>query len=168
VQQLADASRRTAVLIATTYAAKLHGGQTSVVIPNKGAVADLEVKLEFVSQHERSGGNRQGKCSVIVPHSRGLHLTLTWVVSATRQQTNVFPQPIKSELAWPFSAGTTSSVDLFEVEISQIHVTACQDVYGENIFPFVKANFEKLRSEIPVVPLAPSQRVCRIICRGDL
>jgi hypothetical protein len=34
-------------LIAATYAAKLHGRQTSVIIPNKDALADLEVELDF-------------------------------------------------------------------------------------------------------------------------
>jgi hypothetical protein len=59
-------------------------------------------------------------------------------------------------------------VDWFEIEISQIHVAVRQDVYGENIFPFAEPNSEKLRSQIPVVPLTPGQRVRRIICRRDL
>ena len=61
-----------------------------------------------------------------------------------------------------------SSVDLFEVEISQIHVPASQYVYSENIFPFAEMNFEELRSQIPVVPLTPGQGICRIICGRDL
>jgi hypothetical protein len=58
--------------------------------------------------------------------------------------------------------------DLFEVEISQVHITVRQYVHGENISPFVETNLEKLRSQIPVVPLTPGQRVCGIICRRNL
>ena len=61
-----------------------------------------------------------------------------------------------------------SRVDRFEVEICQVHVPQRQDVYGEDVFPFVEMNFEKLRSQIPVVPLAPRQRVRGIVCGGDL
>ena len=46
-------------------------------------------------------------------------------------------------------------MDGFEVEISQIHVAVRHYVYGENIFPFAQTDFEKLRSEIPMVPLTP-------------
>jgi hypothetical protein len=61
-------------------------------------------------------------------------------------------------------SSSTSSVELFEVETSQIHVAVRQYVYGEDVFPFVETNLEKLRRQIPVVPLTPGQRVCRIIC----
>src|SRR5580658_2569257 len=57
---------------------------------------------------------------------------------------------------------------LLEVEVGEVHVAAGQYVYGENVFPFVEADLEKLRSQIPVVPLPPGYRVCRIICRSDL
>jgi hypothetical protein len=64
-------------------------------------------------------------------------------------------------------AASISFVNPFEVEISQIHVSVRQYVYGENIFPFAQTDFEKLRSQIPMVPLTPGKRVCRIICRPD-
>jgi hypothetical protein len=61
-----------------------------------------------------------------------------------------------------------SSVILFEVKIRQIHVTAGQDVDGENIPPLAKANLEERRSQVPVMPLTPSHGVCRVICCWDL
>src|SRR5579864_885284 len=61
-----------------------------------------------------------------------------------------------------------SFVDFFEVEIGKIHVAERQYVDGEDILPFAQTDFEKLRSQVPMVPLTPSQRVCRIICGGDL
>jgi hypothetical protein len=64
--------------------------------------------------------------------------------------------------------GSISSVDLFEVEISQIHVAIRQYVYGENVLAFAERNCEKLRSQIPVVPLTPGHRICRIIRCRDL
>src|ERR1700747_2831614 len=57
---------------------------------------------------------------------------------------------------------------LFEVEIGQIHVTAGQDVDGENIPPLAKANLGEGRSQVPMVPLTPSHGVCRVICCWDL
>jgi hypothetical protein len=86
---------------ATAYAAKLPGGQTSVIILNKDAEADLEVEIDFgrdvngvvktETLHAPALGSReahittatttaslkQGKCSVTVPHATGLRLTLT-------------------------------------------------------------------------------------------
>jgi hypothetical protein len=59
-------------------------------------------------------------------------------------------------------------VDGFKVEISQIHVTVRQYVYGGNVLAFGEMNFEKLRHHTPVVPLAPGQRVCRVIRSRDL
>ena len=59
-------------------------------------------------------------------------------------------------------------VDRFEVEISQIHVTVRQYVYGEIVLPLAERNFEKLRSQIPVVPLTPGQRICRVMRCRDL
>src|SRR6266852_2532299 len=85
---------------ATAYAAKLPGRQTSVIILNKDAAADLEVELDFgrdasgVVQNEtlhapaldsreahittptKTDFLKQGKCSVIVPHATGLRLTV--------------------------------------------------------------------------------------------
>jgi hypothetical protein len=43
-------------------------------------------------------------------------------------------------------------VDRIEGEIGQIHITERQYVDGENILPCSETNFEKLRSQIPVVP----------------
>jgi len=65
-------------------------------------------------------------------------------------------------------AAFISSADRFEVEISQVHVSVRQYVHGENIFPFAQVDFEKLRSQIPMVPLTPGNGVCRIIGCGDL
>jgi len=56
-------------------------------------------------------------------------------------------------------APSISLVNPFEVEIGQIHVAVRNDVYGENIFSFVEADFEKLRSQIPMVPLTSGKRV---------
>jgi hypothetical protein len=42
--------------------------------------------------------------------------------------------------------------DLFEIEISQIHVSVGQYVHGENIVPFSQTDFEKLWRQIPMVP----------------
>jgi hypothetical protein len=86
---------------ATAYAAKLPGGQTSVIILNKDATADLEVELDFgrgvsgaveteilrapaldsreahITTSTKTDSFKQGKCSVTVPHATGLRLTLT-------------------------------------------------------------------------------------------
>src|SRR5580704_9778928 len=70
------------------------------------------------------------------------------------------------QLEW--AAATLLSADPFEVEIGEIHVSVRQYVDGENIFSFAETDFEKLRSQIPMVPLTPGQWVCRIICCGDL
>ena len=84
---------------ATAYAAKLRSGQTSVIILNKDAVADVEVELDFgrgasgavetemlhapaldsreayITTSTKSVSLKQGKCSVIVPHASGLRVT---------------------------------------------------------------------------------------------
>src|ERR1700691_600608 len=86
---------------ATTYAAKLPGGQTSVIILNKDAGADLDVELDFgrgtrgaveaeklyapaldsreahITTSMKPDSLKQDKCSVTVPHATGLRLTLT-------------------------------------------------------------------------------------------
>jgi hypothetical protein len=86
---------------ATAYAAKLPGGQTSVIILNKDAAVDLEVELDFgrgvsgaarteilhapaldsreahITTSTRTDSLKQGKCSVTVSHATGLRLTLT-------------------------------------------------------------------------------------------
>ena len=85
---------------ATAYAAKLPGGQTSVIILNKDAAADLEVELDFgrdasgvvqtetlhapaldsreahITTSTKSDSLKQGKCSMTVPHATGLRLTV--------------------------------------------------------------------------------------------
>jgi hypothetical protein len=91
---------QTAGVNATAYAAKLPGGQTSVIILNKDAAADVEVELTFSSSRRGSietetlqaptldsreahlaAGKpeslKQGKCVVVVPHASGLRVTLT-------------------------------------------------------------------------------------------
>src|SRR3984893_12054156 len=86
---------------ATAYAAKLAGGQTSVIILNKDAVADVEVELDFghgmsgavksetlhapgldrrethITTSTKSDSLKQGKYSVTVPHATGLRVTLS-------------------------------------------------------------------------------------------
>jgi hypothetical protein len=86
---------------ATGYAAKLSAGQTSVIILNKDAVADLEIELDFgpgmsgaaetetllapaLDSREahfiastKAESLKQGKCSVIVPRATGLRVTVT-------------------------------------------------------------------------------------------
>ena len=86
---------------ATAYAAKLPGGQTSVIILNKDAAADLEVELDFgrdasgvvqtetlhapgldsreahITTSTKTDSLKQGKCSVTVPHATGLRVTLS-------------------------------------------------------------------------------------------
>jgi hypothetical protein len=92
---------QTAGANATAYAAKLPGGQTSVIILNKDAGADVEVELDFgrgvggavetellhapaldsreahITSATKTGSLKQGKCSLTVPHATGLRLTLT-------------------------------------------------------------------------------------------
>jgi len=53
-------------------------------------------------------------------------------------------------------------------KISEIHVAGRHYVNREKIFAFVEMNFEKLSRQIPVVPLTPDQRVCRIVRSRDL
>jgi hypothetical protein len=84
---------------ATAYAAKLPDGHTSVIILNKDAAADLEVKLDFgrdasgvvqtetlhaaaldsreahITTSTKTESLKQGKCSVTVPHASGLRVT---------------------------------------------------------------------------------------------
>jgi hypothetical protein len=84
---------------ATAYAAKLPGRQTSVIILNKDAVADLEIELDFgrdvngvvqtetlnapaldsreahIAASTKSISLKQGRCSVTVPHASGLRVT---------------------------------------------------------------------------------------------
>jgi hypothetical protein len=86
---------------ATAYAAKLPGNQTSVIILNKDAAADLEVELDFgrdasgvvqietlhapaldsreahITTSTKNESLKQGKYSVSVPHATGVRLTLT-------------------------------------------------------------------------------------------
>jgi hypothetical protein len=85
---------------ATAYAAKLAGGQTSVIILNKDATVDLEVELDsgrdasgvvqtetlhapaldsreaHITMATKTDSLKQGKCSVTVPHATGLRVTL--------------------------------------------------------------------------------------------
>jgi hypothetical protein len=85
----------------TAYAAKLPGGQTSVIILNKDAAADLDVELDFgrgvsgaveteilhapaldsreahITTSTETDALKEGKCSLTVPHATGLRLTLT-------------------------------------------------------------------------------------------
>jgi len=85
---------------ATAYAAKLPGGQTSVIILNKDAAADLEVELDFgrgmggvvetetlqapalesreahITTSTKIGSLKQGKCSIIISRATGLRLTV--------------------------------------------------------------------------------------------
>ena len=92
---------RAAGVNATAYAAKLPGGQTSVIILNKEAAGDLEVELDFgrgvsgaveteilhapslesreahITTSTKTDSLKQGACSVTVPHATGLRLTLT-------------------------------------------------------------------------------------------
>jgi len=84
---------------ATAYAAKLPGGHASVIILNKDAAADLEVKLDFgrdasgvvqtetlhapaldsreahITTATKTDSLKQGKCSVTVPRATGLRVT---------------------------------------------------------------------------------------------
>jgi hypothetical protein len=86
---------------ATAYAAKLPTGHISVIILNKDAAADLEVEFDFgqnargvvqtetlhapaldsreahITTSTKADALKQGKCSVIVPHTTGLRVTLS-------------------------------------------------------------------------------------------
>lgn len=86
---------------ATAYAARLPGGQTSVIILNKDAGADLEVELDFgrgvsgaveteilhapaldsreahITTSTKTDSLKQGKYFATVPHATGLRLTLS-------------------------------------------------------------------------------------------
>jgi len=68
----------------------------------------------------------------------------------------LIPKKVSSLTVWRWGGF------LFEIEISQVHAAVRQYVHGKNIFPFAQMNFEKLRGQIPVVPLPPGYRVCRI------
>jgi len=85
---------------ATAYAAKLPGGQTSVIILNKAAVTELEVELDFgrgmggvveietlqapalesreahITTSTKIGSLKQGRCSAIISCATGLRLTV--------------------------------------------------------------------------------------------
>jgi len=85
---------------ATAYAAKLSDGQTSVIILNKEALADIEIELEFglrmsgnvetetlqapalesreanITTSKKVDSLKQGKCTVVVPRASGLRLTV--------------------------------------------------------------------------------------------
>jgi hypothetical protein len=85
---------------ATAYAAKMSDGQTSLIVLNKDAVADLELELDFgrgvsgplqtetlrapaldsreaqITTSTESDSLKQGKCSITVPHASGLRLTV--------------------------------------------------------------------------------------------
>ena len=85
---------------ATAYAAKLVGGQTSVIILNKDAEKDVEVMLDFgrsakgavavetlhapaldsrkaqITKSEKADSLMGGTCSIAVPHATGVRLTL--------------------------------------------------------------------------------------------
>ena len=86
---------------ATAYAAKLPNGQTSVIILNKDAAADLEVELDFgrgargavhtetlhapavdsreahITASTKTESLKQGRCSGTVAHASGLRVTLS-------------------------------------------------------------------------------------------
>jgi len=86
---------------ATAYASKLPGGQTSVIILNKDAVADLEVELDFgrdtsgaveietlhapaldsreaqITASGKADSLKMGKYSVPVPRATGLRVTVS-------------------------------------------------------------------------------------------
>lgn len=85
---------------ATAYAAKLPGGERSVIILNKHTLANLEVELDFghdvsgaleietlhapapdsrealLVASGKGGSVKQGKCSVTIPSAAGLRLTM--------------------------------------------------------------------------------------------
>ena len=86
---------------ATAYAAKLSDGQTSVIVLNKEALANIEIELEFrlgmsraleteslqapaLESHEvhittskKLNWLKQGKYTVVVPRASGLRLTIS-------------------------------------------------------------------------------------------
>src|SRR5258708_3863543 len=97
-----------------------------------------------------------------------VHNYLSWSLCTAQIKTPAScPTQAKTELEWYHRPGSTLWVNRFEVEISQVHVSVRDYVHGENIFPFTERNFEKLRSQIPMVPLTPGERVCGIIGGGD-
>jgi hypothetical protein len=59
---------------ATAHAAKLPGGQTSVIILNKDAPT-LDSRKAHIATSTKSDSLKQGKCSVTVSHATGLRLT---------------------------------------------------------------------------------------------
>jgi len=85
---------------ATAYAAKLHGGRTSIILLNKDAAKDLALTIEFgaggsgmvgmetlrapsldsreahISLEAERGHLKQGSYDVTIPHASGLRLTL--------------------------------------------------------------------------------------------
>jgi len=154
---------------ATAYAAKLRGVQTSVIILNKDAVADVEVELDF--GRGMGGAVETETLHATALDSRAAHITTSMKTDSLKQGKHSVAVPHATGLGLKFTqdAGTFhSSVGLLEVEVSEVHVAVRQYVYGENVLAFAERNFEKLRRQIPVVPLTPAQRVCRIIRGGDL
>jgi len=148
---------------------KLPSGHTSVIILNKDAAADLGVELDF-------GRDLSGVVQTETFHAPGLdsrdaHITTSNKTDSLKQGKCSVTSPmhgLTSDTELESLTGSASSAGRFEVEISEIHVSLCQYVHSENIFPFAQADFEKLRSQIPMVPLTPGKRVCWIICCGDL
>jgi len=81
----------------------------------------LESRQAHITSSTKAGSLKQGRCSVTIRHATGLRLTLTY----DNRAFHLFGGPL-------------------EVEICEVHVAAGQYVYGENVFPFAEANFEKL------------------------
>jgi hypothetical protein len=75
---------------------------------------------------------KRGDISVVLSVIKSV---LILFLPAQRLLSNYGRNPRTSALTGASLATSISFVDLFEVEISQIHVSVLQYVYGENIFP---------------------------------
>ena len=96
-----SAKLQSAGVNASAYAAKLGGGQTSVIVLNKDAAVDVELEFEFgntatgeaeietlnaptlasreanITKSTKHESLKQGKCIVTVPHASGLRVTVS-------------------------------------------------------------------------------------------
>ena len=145
-------------------------GHMSVIILNKDAAVDLELELDFWSQREWNCANRDiTRTGTRQPRSAHHNVNEDRLAQAGQVLRCCFPRiRITCDTELNSLSVSISSADPFQIEICQIHVSVRQYVHGEDIFPSAQMDFEELRSQIPMVPLTPGKRVCRVTRCRDL